>query len=118
MSQERRTGEADVGHAVAAWAEALAAVKALKARLLEPDPGDVREAVRLIESRVREAASLPLDLDNADGALKTSLRAILKEMAEVTMELGLIADARAQTTRNVLKLFQRHDVPPGTVLEV
>lgn len=118
MTVEQRPGEVDVARAVAAWAEALAAVKALKARLLEPDPGDVREAVSRIETLVREAAALPLEVAEAEGALKTSLRAILKEMAQVTMELGLIADARARTTRSVLSLFQRHDVPPGTVLDL
>jgi hypothetical protein len=118
MTGERSQAEAQVARAVAAWAEALAAVKELKERLLKPDPGDVREAVSRIETLVRAAAALPLDWQETDGALKTSLRAILKEMAEVTMELGLVADARARTTKSVLSLFQRHDVPPGTVLDL
>jgi hypothetical protein len=110
--------EADVARAVARWAEALVTAKELKARLLQPDPGDVRAAVALLEDQVRAAAAVPIGGGEDRDGLRRSLRGVLTEFAETTAQLGRVADARAKTAHGVLRLFQRADLPPGSLLDL
>jgi hypothetical protein len=110
--------DVDALHALAAWAEALAMAKDLKARLLEPNPGDVRAAVARLEQQVRAAAGMPVGRADTTEPFYAALRGVLKDFAETTQDLGLVADARARTAQGVLSLFRRSDLPPGSVFDV
>jgi hypothetical protein len=111
-------GEAAMARALARWAEALSTAKELKSRLLLPEPGDLRPAIARLEREVRLAAEAPLPGVGEGAELRQSLRQVLREFAETTQEIGLVADARAKTAQGVLRLFQRPDLPPGSMLDV
>ena len=90
----------------------------LRARLLDPEPGDVRDEVARLEHQVTTASAIPLTGLAEHPALHAALKSVLREMAEATAGLGRAADGRSRTIRAVLNLFRRPDLPPGSMLDI